>query len=276
MNLFEGILIIGTISIYAIGLIALLLGLINRKDKFVKVGQWIAIVAFAFHTAAIVTRWVNTGHAPVTSTFENSLTGTWFILGLFITMYRRKGREVLGAIIIAVCLLILGHGIVSGTDPRSYVQQFRGVWLPVHVCFALLAFGSYTITTGLAALYIARQRRGDPDEKESGHWLDRMPEPGVLEDLTFRYVLLGFVTHIIMIGSGAIWAHGLWGRYWGWDPVETWSLISWIIYGIVIHLKVTLGWSGTRLAWLVLGSFLGVLMAYGGIGFVTSLHVGIF
>jgi ABC-type transport system involved in cytochrome c biogenesis permease subunit len=79
-----------------------------------------------------------------------------------------------------------------------------------------------------------------------------------------------------MIASGAIWAHGLWGRYWGWDPVETWSLISWLTYGLNLHLRVSLGWRGRRAAWLAIGSLFGVIFLFFGLGFVSDVHTSIF
>jgi ABC-type transport system involved in cytochrome c biogenesis permease subunit len=90
----------------------------------------------------------------------------------------------------------------------------------------------------------------------------------------FRYVVFGFITDAIMISAGSIWAKDLWGSYWSWDPVETWSLISWLIYGIVIHLRVTLGWRGSKLAWLVIGALTTVLISFFGVNLVvdTSMH----
>jgi ABC-type transport system involved in cytochrome c biogenesis permease subunit len=104
---------------------------------------------------------------------------------------------------------------------------------------------------------------------------DRFPSLGRLDELIFRYVVFGFITDTIMISAGAIWAKDLWGSYWAWDPVETWSLISWLTYGITIHLRVTFGWREQRLAWMAVAALTTVIICFFGVNLVvnTSLHV---
>ena len=104
---------------------------------------------------------------------------------------------------------------------------------------------------------------------------DRFPSLGRLDELIFRYVVFGFITDTIMICAGAIWAKDLWGSYWNWDPVETWSLISWLTYGITIHLRVTFGWREKKLAWLAVAALSTVIICFFGVNLVvdTSLHM---
>ena len=80
------------------------------------------------------------------------------------------------------------------------------------------------------------------------------------------------IADTVMIASGAIWAHGLWGRYWAWDPVETWSLIAWLIYGVNLHLRFTLDWKGRKAAWLALFSVVTIVITFFGIGVVSQVH----
>jgi ABC-type transport system involved in cytochrome c biogenesis permease subunit len=92
----------------------------------------------------------------------------------------------------------------------------------------------------------------------------------VIDESMFRFVVYGFIAEIIMIVSGSIWAKDLWGSYWGWDPVEVWSLISWLLYGLAIHLRVTLGWKGRRMAWLMILLLSTVIITYWGIDVVVE------
>jgi ABC-type transport system involved in cytochrome c biogenesis permease subunit len=96
-----------------------------------------------------------------------------------------------------------------------------------------------------------------------------------MDELMFRYLIFGFITDAVMIASGAIWAKNLWGNYWSWDPVETWSLVAWLIYGLAIHLRVTMGWKGRKLAWILIFAIAGVIISYFGINVVvkSSLHI---
>ena len=93
-----------------------------------------------------------------------------------------------------------------------------------------------------------------------------------LDEGAARLVAVGFLGHTVMIASGAIWANGLWGRYWGWDPIETWSLVTWLTYAVYLHLRFTLGWSGRRAAWLGLVAAAGIVLTFFGIGVVSNVH----
>ena len=96
-----------------------------------------------------------------------------------------------------------------------------------------------------------------------------------LDELMFRSTAFGFITDTVMIAAGSIWAKDLWGSYWSWDPVETWSLLSWLVYGVSLHLRITLGWRGRRLAWLLVFAIIGVLISFWGVNLVMegSAHV---
>ena len=96
-----------------------------------------------------------------------------------------------------------------------------------------------------------------------------------LDELVFRASAFGFITDTVMIAAGSIWAKDLWGSYWSWDPVETWSLLSWLIYGFALHLRITRGWRGRKLAWLLVFAIIGVLISFWGVNIVMrgSAHV---
>jgi cytochrome c-type biogenesis protein CcsB len=150
---------------------------------------------------------------------------------------------------------------------------YQSAWLYVHVVFAWFAFGSYLVASILAALLLL-QSKAAPEPAAA---IEGTPEnaAGRFDELSLRFLIFGFITDTVMIASGAIWAHGLWGRYWGWDPVETWSLITWLIYGTNLHLRLTLGWRGRRAAWLAVVSVASVVITFFGVGFAGDLHTQI-
>ena len=102
-----------------------------------------------------------------------------------------------------------------------------------------------------------------------------MPSLSRLDELIFRYITFGFIMDSIMIVAGSIWAKDLWGSYWSWDPVETWSLISYLVYGTAIHLRVTMGWRDARMAWLAITLLSTVIISFFGVTFLvnSSLHI---
>ena len=149
----------------------------------------------------------------------------------------------------------------------------KSSWLGIHVFFAWLAFGAFALAMGTGIIYLLKDR--DSRREQKNPVFERFPSLARLDELMFRYVLFGFITHAVMIASGAIWARDLWGAYWSWDPVETWSLITWLLYGVAIHLRVTLGWKGRRLAWVVALAIVAVIITFFGVTFVveSSNHI---
>jgi ABC-type transport system involved in cytochrome c biogenesis permease subunit len=146
-------------------------------------------------------------------------------------------------------------------DLAPLEPPYRSSWLAVHVLFAWIAFGSYVVAAAIAGyqLWIGRGGRSS----------DRLP---ALDEGSARLVAVGFLGHTVMIASGAIWAHGLWGRYWAWDPIETWSLVSWLTYAMVLHFRFTLGWTGRRAAWLGVAAAASIVVTFFGIGAVSNVH----
>jgi cytochrome c-type biogenesis protein CcsB len=102
--------------------------------------------------------------------------------------------------------------------------------------------------------------------------LNLLPDVDLLDDLHHRLVMFGFLFLSAGIITGAVWAHSAWGRYWGWDPKETWSLITWFIYATLLHAKLMRGWHGRRIAFLSILGFFAVLFTYFGVNLLPGLH----
>ena len=230
-------------------------------------------IGFALHTAAIAARYAATGHLPWSGDYENGLMGGWFIILFTLYIARRNQQlQLLAAGTVPAVLIIMGFGVMRSPALTPMSASLKSFWLYIHVYFAWLAYGAYTLAMAAGVLYLLKKKNSEGNVENPVY--DRMPSLERLEELMFRYVIFGFITDAIMIAAGAIWAKNLWGSYWSWDPVETWSLVSWLIYGIAIHLRVTLGWRGPRLAWLVILALSTVIITFFGVTFVvdTSMH----
>jgi cytochrome c-type biogenesis protein CcsB len=143
---------------------------------------------------------------------------------------------------------MLGGAMLTPKSPLEIGPNLASYWLTIHVTFAKLSYSSFIAAFAIALAYLIRERRIAAGAASEG-MLSRLPEQSVLDDLTYRFVGVGFVFLSVMIVAGAIWANEAWGRYWNWDPIETWSLISWIVYAGYLHTRLTLGWRGTKAAW---------------------------
>lgn len=274
MTWIEPILAWGTIYLYAVCSVLLLTAFIFNKERLLDLVRYIMIPAFAAHTAVFIMRWARTGYFPANGEFENAITGGWFaILLTMFVFFRRKGLAGLSLVTVPVTLLFLGYGIMKHPDVLPHAASLKSSWLIIHVAFAQIAFGAYLVASGFGAVYLLKdnkERKG-----QTSQLYERLPRLSVLEELMFKFVVYGFIADGIMIAAGSIWAKDLWGSYWSWDPVEVWSLSSWLLYGLTIHLRVQLGWRGRRLAWIYLFAILGIIIAYWGVDFFVknSQHI---
>jgi len=122
---------------------------------------------------------------------------------------------------------------------------------------------------GISLMYLARQR----DTEDGNSLLGYFPRLNVLDELTYQMVMFGFLFLTVGIITGAVWANSAWGTYWSWDPKETWSLITWFIYAILLHARLMRGWSGRRIAYISIAGFMAVLFTYFGVNYLLSgLH----
>jgi cytochrome c-type biogenesis protein CcsB len=229
---------------------------------------------FALHTAAIAARYAAQGHLPWSGDYENGLAGGWFIIlfTLVATLLRRP-MQAMAVATLPLTLLLMGFGAMRSPTLGPMAASLQSYWLYIHVYFAWLAFGAYALAMGGGVLYLLKDRASRKSHPNQVY--ERVPSLARLDELVFRYIVFGFITDAVMIASGAIWARDLWGSYWSWDPVETWSLVTWLIYGLIIHLRVTMGWQGRRQAWLAIFAILGMIITFFGVTFVveTSNHI---
>ena len=235
---------------YTFSFLFYVFGLAFKREGWLGIAHRMLWGGFIMETATIGIRWIAGGHIPVNNTYEQNLLGSWAAAGmfLFLSQFREKLRA-LGAAVSAVCLLVLGYGYFTRTEAGPLSLGLKSAWLVIHVLFAWIAFGCFTIALGVSVIYLFK-RSG-----RTRFWDTVAPGLDELDDLGYRFVGVGFVTLFVMIASGAVWANSIWGHYWQWDPVETWSLVTILIYGSYLHLHRLQSWKGVRSAWLLVGAF---------------------
>jgi len=247
--------------LYALAVAAQIYAAVFEKPVWARRALPVVAAGLVLHTILVGWRWALTGHVPTIGDFENALMGGWFIVVMVLWAAWKQRYPLLAAGTLPFALIIMGGGAFSGTEPRPMVAALQSFWLYIHIFFAWLAYGAYTVACGTGIVYLLKTRQGRSPAAED---LAR------LEELMVRSTVFGFITDAIMIAAGSIWAKNLWGAYWSWDPVETWSLLSWLIYGLALHLRFTLRWGGRRLAWLLVWAIIGVLVSFWGVNVVMQ------
>ncbi|MPN40494.1 Cytochrome c biogenesis protein CcsA [bioreactor metagenome] len=180
----------------------------------------------------------------------------------FLFAWRYRTDSILNmAMFIALLLLIFVRVKYAAPNPLVPALQ-QSTLLSIHVASAVVAYGTLTIGFGAAILYLVQNRR-------AVRWL---PELAILDSISYRAVVIGFPFLTLVILLGALWADIAWGRYWGWDPKETASLVTWLIYAAYIHARVMRGWRGARTALLLIIGFAAILLTFFGNYIFSGLH----
>ncbi|MCX8007823.1 MAG: cytochrome c biogenesis protein CcsA [Coriobacteriia bacterium] len=261
------------ILMYAFATVSAFGALAFRGGNYQSVALGAAGAGLLCHAVAIAARWVASGHFPYIEDYENVLVGTFAMTAAYVAVALRfKGTALAGVLVLPATLITCGYGLTQAGPPSPVTPPYQSGWLVVHVTFAWITYATYSTAAGLAAIHLIRrrwERQGKTDRLPS--WL---PPSERIDGLLLRLVAFGFLNNAVMIASGSIWAYRLWGSYWSWDPVETWSLLTWLGYGFYLHAKLTLRWSQDRLAWLALFCLLGIMMVFWGVQLVpTSYHL---
>ncbi|NLO35860.1 MAG: c-type cytochrome biogenesis protein CcsB [Clostridiaceae bacterium] len=214
-------------------------------------------------TLTIVSRAVQTKHGPFSNMYEFAISFAWgIVVAGFIFRWRYKTDSILNiGLFIALLLLIFARVKYAVPNPLVPALQ-QSTLLSIHVASAGVAYGTLTIGFGSAIMYLVQKRRNAP-------WL---PELELLDNISYRAVVIGFPFLTLVILLGALWADIAWGRYWGWDPKETASLVTWLIYAAYLHARVMRGWRGIRSAWLLIIGFAAILLTFFGNYIFTGLH----
>jgi len=245
-----------------------LLVAVFRKERLEGKAWLLFIISYMFQTASILYRWYVSGRIPVMVSYEHYQLGSWFIGlatlvgGIF---YRQLRIASIGSAAVMLVMLGVGMNTYSEMDPMR--PPFRSNWLFIHIGFAWFAWGCFVVATVLAIAYLFK-RPG----REGGRILSRFPSREIMDELMVKMILFGFICQGLMIIAGAIWAHQLWGRYWGWDPIETWSLVCWLAYGVVLHLRLMMNWRGAKMAVMVILALTTAVVYFWGIGFMPESH----
>jgi cytochrome c-type biogenesis protein CcsB len=271
MSKVEGFLLWPGMFGYLAVIIMFLMVAVFQKEGLRNKAWRLFLISYAFQTASIAWRWYISGRAPVMVSFEHYQLGSWFI-GLATILggsyYRQMRVVALGSA--AVMLLMVGIGLGTETSMDPMRPPYMSNWLFIHIGFSWFAWGCFVVATVLAVAFLLKGRA-----RGQGRVLRMFPSRDVMDELMLKMILFGFICQGLMIIAGAIWAHQLWGRYWGWDPIETWSLVCWMTYGLVLHLRLMMNWKGAKFAIPVILALATAIISLWGIGFMPQSHTSL-
>ena len=257
------------------------------------IGMSLTWLAFALLVVALITRAAWAGRAPWGNMYEFSLASAAAITGVFLVVSLRRDVRWMGLLVVMASLITLGVAVLLlYNDSPQLVPALKSYWLVIHVSAAIVAGGAFTVGAAATVLYLAADRaerdsagtgpkalsgwRGSIRSANSGAaaWVAvRVPDAASLDAMAYRVNAFVFPLWTFAVIAGAIWAEDAWGRYWGWDPKETWAFITWLVYAGYLHARATAGWRGRKAAMIGLVGFACFLINFFGVNlFASGLH----
>ncbi|VVS94444.1 cytochrome c biogenesis protein [Desulfoluna spongiiphila] len=260
-----------SISTFVYGLSALLYfcAWIFKANKLNLPATATAAVGLGINTAGFLLRWsesytLGIGRIPLSNLYESLVFYGLAIAALYLVLERLMNIRIAGGFALTFSFLALAYASLSpnvGSQIRPLMPALKSNWLSAHVMTCFVGYAAFALSFALSLLYLFRP--GAQETEDASFDID---------EASHQMILLGFLFLSIGIITGAVWANSAWGRYWGWDPKETWSLITWFIYASLIHVRLVRGWSGKKTAILSIIGFAAVMFTYFGVNLLPGLH----
>ena len=250
------------------GSLAIAAAVLNRRPE----RTILALIAagIALHSVSIALRWMRLEHGPFVTLFEILSSNVWSLTLVFALAYWRvRAVRPAAAVVLPILFMLMGWMLVASPLEGRLPPTYHTIWLYVHVAFGKVFLGAVLVAVGLSGLVLLRAAG------VSIAGFAALPGEAKLDELAFRFMALAFVFETLMLVAGAIWAQDAWGRYWAWDPLETWSFLTWLALAFFLHLRASVKLAPQLGACAIIGVFVLAFLTFFGVPFVsTAPHKG--
>ena len=251
--------------------------MVTGKEFWGPLASLSALAGLLAQTVGLLLRWfesykMGVGHAPLSNLYESLIFFAWATVLLYLIVeWRIKSRNI-GAFVVPFAFLAMAFASFSpnvNSRIQPLIPALQSNWLISHVITCFFGYAAFAIACGLGFMYLLKGlERGE----NAGPFLRFLPHREILDELTYHSVVIGFIFLTLGVITGSVWAYSAWGSYWSWDPKETWSLITWLIYAAMLHSRFLRGWKGKRMAVMSIVGFASVLFTYFGVNYLPGLH----
>lgn len=231
-----------------------------------------AALGFAAQTVSIVLRYISAGSLPVTTMHDAASFFSWCIVLIFFFLEYRYKLNLLGPFTMPIVFVLMLSSSILPREIKPLSPVLQSYWFIIHIGLAFLGNAAFAMAFGTGLMYLIQERH--LKSKHLGGLFQRLPSIQILDEVNYKLISLGFPLLTLAIITGALWAESAWGSYWRWDPKEVWSLITWFIYALVIHARLTARWRGRRAAILSIVGFISVIFTFFGVNMLLKgLHL---
>jgi cytochrome c-type biogenesis protein CcsB len=299
------------VGAYTLALVAFVLHLAFRKRWLGDAGVALVLIGWPLHFASILTRALEAGHWPLGNMYEYSTGIAFVVVTVCVVLMVRARMRLIGLPAMIVTVALLGVAYMLYVPPGQLVPALHSYWLTIHVTSMATSSAVLSFSFFFGMAYLARRWADNrvlavatstaPASVSSGgvatmtmggggsgaalgsagairrplaSWLQRrLPNAWMLDGWSYRFVMIGFPIWTFGVICGAIWGEHAWGRYWGWDPKETFAFITWVIFAIYLHARVTYGWKEKRAAIITVFGFAAILFTLYAVNlWIAGLH----
>ncbi|QKG22750.1 c-type cytochrome biogenesis protein CcsB [Actinomadura verrucosospora] len=243
----------------------------RQRVDWARLAVVLNVLGWASHLGILVTRGLAEHRWPWGNMYEFMTALSFAAVTAFMVVALRYKAQFLGAFVMAAVVVALGVDNIWLYDSAGPVSPaLNSYWIAIHVTAAIIATGSFTVAGAATILYLLKSRAEAGEAGAGSGFLSRIPSAADLDRLSMRVTTFAFPIWTAAIIMGAIWADQAWGRYWGWDPKEVWSFVTWIVYAAYLHARATAGWKGRKAAILSLIGFGCLLFNFFGVNYMFS------
>ncbi|TCN40408.1 cytochrome c-type biogenesis protein CcsB [Kribbella orskensis] len=248
-----------------------------RAEAASRIGLMLTWLAFVLHLTGVVTRGLAAGRVPWGNMYEFSITASLAVAAVYLLFVHRYKLQWLGLGVTLVVAAVLGLATLALYTPAGpLVPALHSYWLVIHVSAAAISGGAFTIGALVSILYLVKSRaeRRVLAGGTMSASLKRLPSAEAMDGTAYKVLAFAFPLWTFgVLVAGPIWAEYAWGRYWGWDPKEVWSLVTWVVYAAYLHARATAGWRGRRAATIAIVGWFVFIFNFVGVNLLVSgLH----
>lgn len=252
--------------VYLSAFVAVLIAAVSGRRPWDEAGRLITMAGFCLQGIGILLRWFESyragiGHAPLSNFYESLVFFSWAVVLLSLAFVKGRESTLARAFVTALAFLLMAYASFSpGVDSRiqPLIPALKSNWLIIHVITCFLGYAAFFMASVMGILFLVKG--------------EDISEAGQLGDMLYRSTATGFILFTLGIATGSVWAYVAWGRYWGWDPKETWALITWLIYAAVLHVRIRENGVSRKVAVMTLIGLASVLFTYFGVNYLPGLH----
>ncbi len=247
----------------------------RRAQRWGAVAMGLTVLGVVTHAGVLLCRGLALDRLPWGNMYEFATAVVLVAMVAYVVLaVRSPALRHIGVFVLApVVLGMVAIGLFLYVEGGPLIAALRSAWLAIHVSTAIIGFGIFLVSGIASALYLVRSKDEQKPAGERGTgFVSRLPESSVLDRLAHRTAVFGFPIWTFAVIAGAIWAESAWGRFWGWDPKETWSFIAWVVYAAYLHARTTAGWRGRPAAWV---NVVGLVVMIFNLTFVNLVSSGL-